>query len=175
MAAKPKRVTKSPDPCLAAISTARVAKLLGVTPVRVRQLVTEGYIEKAGRDRIVIEVAVQGYLRFRNEADRRSSKSASASRVQDARAREIDLKVAEREGRLIDVVEHRDLFAECFGTLKAGLAGVPARLTRDMSFRRKIEQEIDDVLRQCADRFEQASADPGNAGQAAEADSGDDS
>lgn len=180
MAAKPKGAAKrpakaAPDPCLAEVSTARAAKLLGVTPVRIRQLIAEGYIAKTGRDRIVLEVAVQGYLRFRNDDNRRSSKSASASRVQDARAREIDLKVAEREGRLVDIVEHIDLFAEVFGALKAGLAGVPARLTRDMSFRRKIEQEIDDVLRQCADRFEQASADPGNAGQAAEADSGDDS
>jgi len=173
MAAKPRKAPA--DPCRAVISTARAAKLLGdLTSVRVRQLIAEGYIEKAGRDRIVIETAVLGYLRFRNDDDRRSSKTASASRVQDARAREIDLKVAEREGRVVDLTEHMDLFAECFGALKAGLAGIPARLTRDMSLRRKIEQEIDDVLRQCADRFEQAARDPGDAGAAAEADAGDD-
>lgn len=156
------------------ISTTAAGDLLEIGAERVRQLIKDGYIERAARGQVKLRSAVQGYLRFRNEADRRASKSASASRVQDARAHEIEIRTAEREGRLIDLNEHLDLFAECFGALKAGLAGVPARLTRDMGFRRKIEQEIDDVLRQCADRFEQAARDPGDAGAAAEADAGDD-
>lgn len=169
-AAKPAKAAP-PSPIL---STAQAAELLEITAERVRQLVKSGHIEKRGKDQIPLLSAVRGYIRFLKEDERRSSKSASASRVQDSRAREIDLKVAEREGRLVDVVEHRDIFAEVFGTLKAGLAGVPARVTRDMDHRRKLETEIDDILRQAADRFEQASRDLGDAGPAVEADSRDD-
>lgn len=156
------------------LTTAQAAELLEITAERVRQLVKSDHIEKRGKDRIPLVSAVRGYIRFLKEDERRSSKSASASRVQDSRAREIDLKVAEREGRLIDVVEHRELFAEVFGTLKAGLAGVPARVTRDMDHRRRLETEIDDILRQAADRFEQASRDTGDAEPAAEANGRDD-
>lgn len=171
-----KRVSKPAKavPASPIMTTAQVAELFEITAERVRQLVKSGHIEKRGKDQVPLVSAVRGYIRFLKDENRRSSKSASASRVQDSRAREIDLKVAEREGRLIDVVEHRDIFAEVFGTLKAGLAGVPARVTRDMEHRRRLETEIDDILRQAADRFEQASRDPGDAGPAAKADGRDD-
>jgi phage terminase Nu1 subunit (DNA packaging protein) len=156
------------------ISTQEAAALLEITPHRLRQLIAEGHIAQAKRAKVGLVGAVQGYIRFLKDDTRRSSKSASASRVQDARAREIDLKIAEREGRLIDAVEHRDLFAESFGIIKSGLDSIPARVTRDMALRRKIETEIDDVLRRAADRFEQAARDPALAGEPAEADGGDD-
>lgn len=162
------------DPCLATVTTARLAKFLDLTPHRVRQLIKEGHIEKAGPDRLVLETATRGYIRFRNDADRRSSKSASASRVQDARAREIELKTAEREGSLMDVEEVRAVVAEWGGVIRTGLNSIPARLSRDMTFRRKIETEIDDVFRQATERFESAMGDRSAAGAAAEADAGDD-
>lgn len=155
-------------------STSQIAALFGLTAERVRQLAAAGHFERSGRGRIAVMQAVQGYLKFLRDEARVGSKSAATSRVQDARAREIDLKIAERDGRLIDVVEHRDLFAECFGIIKTGLDGTPARLTRDQTFRRKIETEIDDVLRRAADRFEQAAANAAPAGQHSEADGGDD-
>jgi hypothetical protein len=40
--------------------------------------------------------AVQGYLRYLKGDERRSAKSAADSRVRDARALEIELRIAER-------------------------------------------------------------------------------
>lgn len=156
------------------ISTAQAAALLELTPERVRQLVKSGHIEKRAKDQVPLVSAVRGYIRFLKDGERRSSKTASASRLHDEKTREVALRNAEREKRLIDVVEHRELFAECFGVLRTALSGMSARLTRDMTFRRKIETEIDDALRQCADRFEQASRDPSDAGAATDADAGND-
>lgn len=152
------------------VTMAEAGEELGVGAERVRQFIKEGLVERGPRGKVSLVSAYRGYVKFLKDDERRSSKSASASRVQDARAREIELKVAAREGRLVDVVEHLDLFAEVFGSLKAGLAGIPARVSRDMAHRRKIETEIDDVLRQAADRFEQASRHPGDVGPASEAD-----
>lgn len=177
--AKPKGSAPSsapaPAPRESLLTTAQAAILLEIGPERVRQLVKSGHIEKRGKDQVPLVSAVRGYISFLKDEARRSSKSASASRVQDARAREIELKTAEREGRLMDVEEVREIVADWGGTLRTGLSSIPARLSRDMAFRRKIETEIDDVLRQATERFEQAMGNRPLAGGAAQADTGDDS
>jgi hypothetical protein len=155
----PRRTKAAPAATAALLTTAQAAALLEIGPERVRQLVKSGHIEKRGKDQVPLVSAVRGYIRFLKDDERRSSKSASASRVQDARAEEIALRVAERRGRLVDIVEHNDIFTEAFGTLKSEFAGIPARLTSDITFRRKIETEHDDAFRRCADRFESATAD----------------
>jgi len=144
-------------PKLPTLSTAQVALLLKVTPAWVRELSRAGHITKTGRDRFELVASVHGCLDYIRDEQRRSTKSASASRVQDARAREIQLRVAEREGRLVDLVEHQDLFVEVFGALKAGLAGVPAEVTADRAMRGKIEAAINHVLQHAAERFEAAA------------------
>lgn len=158
----------------ATVAITEAAALMEITPKRLHQLMDAAGIEKSGKGDVALATAVRCYLNFLKDDQRRASRSAAGARVQDARAREIDLKIAERDGRLIDAVEHRDLFAECFGALKTGLDGVSARLTNDIAFRRKIETEIDDVLRRAADRFEQAAADAAPAGEVAAADAADD-
>ena len=141
------------------LTTAQAGNLLELTPARIGQLIKSGFIEKRGRDQVPLVSAVRGYIRFLKDEERKSSSTASATRIQDARCREIELRIAERESRLVDIVEHQDLFAETFGIVKAGLAGVPARVTRDAAIRQKIEMEIDDVLRRAADCFEHGTAD----------------
>ena len=84
-------------------------------------------------------MAVQGYIKFLKDEERRWSKSEVASRVQEARASEIEQRTA-RDGKTLI---HRDeLFAvvdEILGGLKSDLYGLPARVTRDMEQRRQIE------------------------------------
>lgn len=156
------------------ISTAQAAALLELTSERVRQLVKSGHIEKRAKDQVPLVSAVRGYIHFLKDEERRSSKSASASRVQDARAREIELKTAEREGSLMDVEEVRAVVAQWAGVIRTGLNSIPARLSRDMTFRRKIETEIDDVFRQATESFESAMGNRSAAAGAMEADTGDD-
>jgi len=64
-------------------------------------------------------VVVQGYIRFRNDADRRAQKSA-ADRVRDARAREIELRNAVREGRLIAIDEAIAIVEQMAGLSEQG-------------------------------------------------------
>jgi hypothetical protein len=137
-----------------------------LTPQRVNQLVREGWIEKGGRNGYTIVGAVQGYIRFLKDEQRRASKSAALSRVQDARAREIELRTAREEHLLIETAEAIGVVDEIVGGLRSEVAGVPARLTRDVDLRRKIEAELDDVFRRAADRFEQKARDLRSSGEA---------
>jgi len=149
--------TKSID---AAISTSEAAVLLKLSGRRTRELCESGFIDRLADDRVTIRSAVWGWLRFWQESDRRqAARDAEGKRFRDARARSFEVKNAQREGRLVDLQEHLDLFGEVFGTLKSGLDGVPAEVTTDQAMRGKIEAAINDVLQRAADLFEAATKD----------------
>lgn len=82
-------------------SVSQIARLLMVTPERVRQLAREGVIPRLGRDQYHLVGAVQGYLRWLQDDARSAIKIVSATRVADAREKLIKNRVAERLKTLI--------------------------------------------------------------------------
>jgi len=80
---------------------------------------------------------------FANDSDRRAQKSAADSRVRDARAREIEVRNAVR---LIEIDEAMAIIEEMIGLFRAETAGLPARVTRDLQFRKTIEIAVNDLL-----------------------------
>jgi phage terminase Nu1 subunit (DNA packaging protein) len=136
------------------VNTEQAAKLIMKGPERIRQLAKAGWIAQAGTPsdrRYRLLDVVQGYIRFRDDEDRRTSKMAAHSRIQDARSREVELKNAQREGRLIDLDEVLSVVEELVGLLRSQLSGLPARVTRDLQFRRTIETALNDILDAIAD------------------------
>ncbi|WP_375791190.1 hypothetical protein ACE102_07515 [Bradyrhizobium sp. vgs-9] len=133
------------------LTSSLAGRLLMISAERVRQLSKEGWIEKQTKDQFYLVDVVQGYIRFRNDADRRAQKSAADSRVRDARAREIELRNAVREGRLIEIDEAIGTVEQMIGLFRAETAGLPARVTRDLQFRKTIETAVNDILERVAD------------------------
>jgi hypothetical protein len=145
----------APDAPRGALMTAEMAgRLLMKTGERIRQLVREGWIPKHGsgaNTRYALVDVVQGYIRFRDDVERRQTKTAAATRISDARAREIELRTAIREGRLIDLDEATEAVEDLVGLLRSELSGLPARCTRDLQVRRTIETARNDILDRIAD------------------------
>ena len=160
-----------------ALLNAEVAgRLIMKSAERIRQLSKEGWIERHGTGqhaRYALVDVVQGYIRFRDDVERRQSKGASATRIADARAREIELRTAIREGHLIDLDEALEAVEELVGMLRTELSGLPARCTRDLQVRRTIETVRNGILDRIADLAAKKAADMAthrNAGQALETD-----
>lgn len=152
------------------ISAPVAAQLLMMTPQRLRQLVGEGYIPKPkAKDKYSLVGCVQGYIRFLKDQERRGQKVQAEGRLKDVRTREVELRIAERENRLIDTEEHEAVLAEILGIINSGLSGFPARITRDMPLRQKIETELDDLLKRAADRCEQRCKELRDSGTISEA------
>lgn len=126
------------------IPIGQAARLLMISDERIRQLQKQGYIPRAPKRGVVPLVgAVQGYLRYLREDERQSSKSAAANRVTDARTREIELRIAERQRDLIPQDDARAVIGEMAAMVKAEFVGSPARVTRDLDLRRTLEQDVD--------------------------------
>ncbi len=136
------------------LTTDMAARLLMRTPQRIRDLAKEGWIVRQGKSsdpRYHLLDVVQGYIRFRDDADRRATKTASATRVSDARAREIELRNAIREGKYTETAEVIEFIDYITGTFRSELSGFAARCTRDLVLRRTMDTALNDILNRIAD------------------------
>jgi hypothetical protein len=134
------------------LTTETVGEFLDLGAERVRQLVKEGWISKDKSGGIRLGDAVRGYVKFLRS---RATRSASDSRVRDARAREIELRTAQRAHELCETEEAVALVDEIFGGLRSDLSGLPAMVTRDLEIRRAIEAAINTVLNKTAAKLEE--------------------
>jgi len=128
-------------------------KLLMVTPKWVRRLTKDGWIPKTERGRYRVVDVVQGYIRFLKDEARRSTKTASHTRLQDIRARKKDLAVAQTERELMPLADAMTLVDEVAGAVAARVNAIPARFTRNIEQRVALQREVDEALAEVADRI----------------------
>lgn len=125
----------------ATVSVQQLSRLLDLTPSRIRQLVEAGAIPKVGRDRYPLVGAVQGYIKFLRDEDRRAAQAASAARLADARVEETNLRIAEKMRNLVPIEDHRAVLASVIRTVRDELAKVPDRVPAYVRERARIEAE----------------------------------
>ncbi|SOC47716.1 hypothetical protein SAMN05892877_13242 [Rhizobium subbaraonis] len=133
------------------IPLAMAARLLMISEERVRQLVKMEYIPKVRKGMYPLVGVVQGYIRFLKDEERRSSKSATASRMQEAKATEIDMRIAEKRRELIPIDEAHAVIDTLVGKVRSEISAVPKRVTRDLAVRKKIESEVNGSLNRIAE------------------------
>jgi hypothetical protein len=138
----------------ATVTASALGRHLDLSRQRVAQLADEGVIERRADGRFEQDGSRVAYLRWLRSEDRRAVKGEADGRVRDARARLIELQIAEREHRLIDMIEHEAVLAEAIGIVTTALDGLPARITRDLRLRALIEAECNATLNRAADRAE---------------------
>ena len=135
-------------------TTARITDLIGIGGERLNQLSKDGWFKQLGKNRWNIAAVVKGFIKYKNDADRRTSKSAVQSRVSAARAREIELRIAKQTGELCETQEALALVDDILGTLRSELSGLPAMVTRDLKMRSEIEKCVNDILNRVSRRLD---------------------
>lgn len=126
-------------------------RLLMIGPERIRQLNKAGYVPIPKRGFTTIVGAVQGYIRFLKDEDRKATQTGAAERARDARAREIEQKIAERDRRLIPIEDAEFAMDTLVGVVNREMDGMGARITRDMGLRRMIEADVHGAKNRIAD------------------------
>ena len=131
---------------------------LDLSRVRIVQLVDEGALPRNKDGSFDLDACRIAYIRYLRSEDRRGAKSATASRVQEARAKEIELRTEREEGRLWDADAEETAVADILGAYRSELSGVPAASTRDLTVRGEIEKQLNDAIDRCSARFANATA-----------------
>ena len=120
-------------------------------------LVSEGFLKRAGRGQYKPQDVAQAALKFRESEDRRSSQTEERRRIEAAKARAIELRVAQEEGSLIEMEQVEAAVSEIFGTYRFELSGVPAASTRDLVIRASIDKHLTAAIERCRAKFERAA------------------
>ena len=140
------------------ISTSQAAKLLMVSEMWVGKLHKMEYIPKAGRGKWNLVAVVQGYIRFLKDEDRRSSKSAAQSRITDIKAARLEMQMQADRRELVPLDDARLVLDTAASLMQSNLMAVPAKFTRDVKERRRLEAMIAEALGKIADGIDKKAA-----------------
>lgn len=147
----------------ALVSSAELAEVLGVTERRVQQLEAESVFANVGKGRskrFVLADAVQAW-KEKSEADaRRDAMSASTARemFEAERARKFKIDNDLKANILVTVDDAMAAVDRIAGEIRTALAGIAPRLSNDPVERRRIDDQIDAILNDLADRLDQAGS-----------------
>ena len=136
----------------------QAAALLDRSERFVQNLVQYGFVPREKRGEYLVVPLVHGAMKYMQEQIEKASKSAAASRATDARTREIELRIAERAKELIPLDDALRVVSEVVQMTRAEFAGLPARFTRDLTERRRLEQDIDGCFERLANKAGEFSA-----------------
>jgi phage terminase Nu1 subunit (DNA packaging protein) len=138
-------------------TTAALAKHVDLSPKRIRQLVEEKVLPRRPDGNFDLDTCRLRYIKYLRDEGRRVSKTAAASRTQELRGDEIELRLARERGKLIEFEEVELFITDITAALSAELSGVPAGCTRDLDLRKTIQEKQDAAIDRCRRRFEEAS------------------
>jgi hypothetical protein len=120
----------------------QAATLLDKSRVWVFNLVKAGFIAKTGRGQYTAVAVIRGVVSYYEDLLKRQTKTASATRVTDARAAEIELRTRERLRQVIPIDDATLALDMVVAKVNEELSGIAPRVTRDMALRRQIEAEV---------------------------------
>lgn len=138
------------------LTLAQVSGLTGRSTQWVHQLVKAGFIPKESHGKYTLVGMIRGIIAYYEDLQSKNSKTAAASRATDARTREIELRIQERSRELIPLEDAKAELADWCSAVRAEFQGLPARYTRDMQERRRLEQEIDGAFERLSKRTSEA-------------------
>jgi hypothetical protein len=155
------------------ITSTDAAALIGKSRNWIATLVNDGFVKKTGSLFKPVDVAC-GYIKFLTDEERKSSKTATLSAVQRARANEIELRIARADHAIIDFEEAVGVLDEIVGGMKADFDGLAAAVTRDAALRSIIEDKVNEILGRAANGLAKKAKALRASGAAVDADAEDD-
>lgn len=141
------------------LSTPDMARLMGLSEARVRQLAARGTIPQASRGKFDPFQVMPAYL-----ASLRAAASGRAGpapgelqderlRIQRAKRIKLELEAARMAGAMVDVAKVRDQAAKIASIVMAAIGNLPARLSDELAgmtdpheIHRRIESETDEMI-----------------------------
>ena len=146
------------------VSMEAFARHIGLSREMVRRLIAEGVLTPAPDGRLDLDKSRIAYITHLRE---RPVRSQAQDKLRETKAKEIELRMAERCHSLIEREEAVDATRDILGVVLTGLGSLPARVAgKDLTLRRRIESEISAIRQTAAKRLKQQSESLRTTGEA---------
>lgn len=127
---------------IATITLSGLRRLTGADAGEIEALIAAGQIDPPDGDRLPMIEAIHAYLAHLRDTARTASASAAMARARDARAEASELALAISRRDLIPDAEAETAADYVCGVIVDRVGGMPARVTRDLRDRRRIEETL---------------------------------
>jgi phage terminase Nu1 subunit (DNA packaging protein) len=146
------------------ITTRELCEVTGYSAPAIVDLQKSGIIEKVAKDTWSIDAVSLIVSHLRDKIKRGVKSSAAEQELVAAKAQALKLRVAREAAELAPVQDFHDGIAAITDKIVAALVALPARFSRDIGERRRLETEINQIrsdvaasLTDEATRLEQAA------------------
>jgi phage terminase Nu1 subunit (DNA packaging protein) len=136
------------------VNPTALSKHLGVSRQYVEKLARDGVIERRPEGFDQDQARLQ-YLAWLRDPHRRSARAEADAELRRLKTLALQLKIEQEQGQLVEHSAMTEIIDEICGLVRSELAGLPARLTRDLQERRRIERAVDEILRRMSERAEE--------------------
>lgn len=126
------------QPAQLTVSTGDLAKMLGITPRRVQQLVQAGVLPQPVQGRHDLSTAIPGYLAHLRQSMRPASLADEQTRLARLKGDILEQKKRERDGELVEVSACAEQWASVAMAIRASLLNLPAKLSPQLIGQRSI-------------------------------------
>ena len=151
--------SNEPPRSAAGVSSYVMCAHLGLAPPYLDKLVADNVIERRPDGKFDLDAVRISYIRHLRLARRTSPAIAAQAEFAAAKARDLQIKNALREGKLMETEEAIAIIDELMGIMLAALSGLAARVTRDVEIRRAIEAEIFNLRQELAAKCAKRAAE----------------
>lgn len=123
---------------------ALAAQLLGLERQQISKLIANGRLSVDADGRFLLRNLIHQYLAVLRD-DRRLGHTEADATLKQIKIEERQLALAEKRRDLLSRVAVKNFMIENVGALLAAIAAIPARFTRDLSERRRLEGMINEA------------------------------
>jgi hypothetical protein len=142
-----------------AVTATELAVHLDMTPQRVSSLANEGHIPRNNDGTFPQTHARIGYIRFiRRSAATRAGTGQTTTPLIETKTLKAKLELAIAQGEYVRIDDVEAVSVEADLNLRNELAGIGARITRDLELREKIDRAINDAIARHRNSLEAAAA-----------------
>ena len=129
------------------LSAKAFAKVLGIQPQTLTKAQSDGALVLPDDGFYVFGPALRAYLQWKDRS-KSSVRAEDDSKIRKMKIRQMELEEAEKKGRLILFPAYREWVLVKIGRLAAMLMSLPARFTRDLGERKRLQKMISDIFDQ---------------------------
>jgi hypothetical protein len=138
------------------ITLGQAGKILNISAQWLRELGKRGYVPVAVDGKLPMDRVIQDYLAWLKRSNGHVGKNTAAIKLQTLRAKEIELRIAQRLSELIPTKDFSASIEIIYDIMHSEMKNLPSLVTSKPVLQQQIKIELDEIFKRTRERIEEA-------------------